>query len=261
VSALAVRQTAALAQRSLSVTLRQPDAWFPGIFFPLMLLAIFSASFNGAPGRIEGFPPVRSFLDFALAGAVLQGALIGATGAAAGFASDIEAGFLDRLVASPASRAAVLCGRLAGGAGVALAQTAIFVAIAVAFGARAEGGAAGLLLLALTAALVAVAVGGLGIVLALRSGSAEAVQGTFPLYFALIFFSSAFFPREAMSGWFRTVADLNPISHLVEGMRAGMIGGVEGGSGAVGLAIAAGLAVLAVAGSALALRRRLRTGG
>jgi ABC-2 type transport system permease protein len=260
VSALALRQTAALAHRSVSVTLRQPDAWFPGIFFPLVLLAIFSASFGQAPGRIAGFPQVHGFLDFALAGAVLQGAISPATGAAAAFATDIEGGFLDRLVASPASRAALLGGRLAGAAAIAVAQTAVFVAVALGFGVRAEGGVEGLLALGATASLVAVAVGGLGVVLALRTGSAEAVQATFPLYFALIFFSSAFFPRETMDGWFRVVADVNPISHLVEGMRAGIIGGAEGGSAALALAIAAGLAALGLAGSGLALRGRLRRG-
>jgi ABC-2 type transport system permease protein len=261
VSALALRQTAALGRRSVSVTLRQPDAWFPGIFFPLVLMAIFSASFGQAPGRIPGFPHVHGFLDFALAGAVLQGAISPATGAAAAFATDIEGGFLDRLVASPASRVAVLGGRLAAAAAIAVAQTVLFIAVALVFGASAEGGLEGLLALAATAALVAVAVGGLGVMLALRTGSAEAVQGTFPLYFAVIFFSSAFFPRATMAGWFRVVADVNPISHLVEGMRAGIIGGAEGGSAGVALGIAAGLAALGAAGSALSLRRRLRTGG
>ena len=47
-----------------------------------------------------------------------------------------------------------------------------------------------------------------------------------------------------MHGWFRAVADANPISHLVEGMRAGIIGGAEGGSAGTALAIAAGLAAL-----------------
>ena len=44
-------------------------------------------------------------------------------------------------------------------------------------------------------------------------------QGAFPLIFILLFFSSAFFPRETMSGTYRKIADINPISHLVEGLR------------------------------------------
>jgi ABC-2 type transport system permease protein len=255
---LAAVQTAALARRAVVGTLRTPQALFPSLFFPLVLMAIFTASFAAAPGRIPGFPPVRGFLDFALSGAVLQGILIGGTVAGAAFALDIEGGFFDRLVASPASRSAILAGRLAGGVALALAQTILFLGVGIAFGARVQGGAAGVALLLVLAGLLAVAVSGLGIVLALRSGSSEAVQGTFPLFFALLFFSSAFFPRETMTGWFRTVADLNPISHLVEAMRAQVISSGETRTTLIGLGIAVALAAIAVAACFQAFRGRLR---
>jgi len=224
-----------------------------------VLMAIFTGSFGNAPGTIPGVPPVRSFLDFALAGAVLQGILIGGTSAGSAFALDIEGGFFDRLVASPVARTAILVGRLAGGVAVALAQTVLFVAVGVAFGARVEGGIAGFAILLLLAGFLSVAVSGLGIVLALRTGSAEAVQGTFPLFFALLFFSSAFFPRETMTGWFKVVADVNPISYLVEAMRDQIVVGVEPRPTLIGLAVVIGLAAAAVSGSYLAFRSRLRS--
>jgi ABC-2 type transport system permease protein len=255
---LAAAQTLALARRAVVGTLRTPQALVPGLFFPLVLLAIFTGSFGTAPGTIPGFPPVRGFLDFALAGAVLQGILIGGTTAGAAFALDIEGGFFDRLVASPVSRTAILVGRLAGGVAVAMVQTVLFVAIGVAFGARIEGGLAGVAVLLLLAVLLAVAISGLGIVLALRSGSAEAVQGTFPLFFALLFFSSAFFPRETMSGWFKAVADANPISYLVEAMREQVVSGVDARVTLTGLAVVIALATTSVAACHAAFRRRLR---
>lgn len=254
----AVVQSAALARRAVVGTLRTPQALVPSLFFPLVLLAIFTGSFGTAPGTIPGFPPVRGFLDFALAGAVLQGVLIGGTTAGAAFALDIEGGFFDRLVASPVSRTAILAGRLAGGVAVAMLQTVLFVGIGLAFGARVQGGVAGVAVLLVLACLLAVAVSGLGIVLALRTGSAEAVQGTFPLFFALLFFSSAFFPRETMDGWFKAVADANPISHLVEAMREQIIAGVDARTTLVGLAVVTALAAAAVAGDVTAYRRRLR---
>lgn len=253
----ALIQTLALARRAVVGTFRTPQALFPGLFFPLVLLAIFTGSFGSAPGRIPGFPPVRGFLDFALAGAVLQGILIGGTTAGAAFALDIEGGFFDRLVASPVSRTAILVGRLAGGVAVAMLQTVLFVSLGVAFGARIEGGLAGIAVLLLLAALLAVAVSGLGIVLALRSGSAEAVQGTFPLFFALLFFSSAFFPRETMTGWFKAVADANPISYLVEAMREQVIAGVDARVTLIGLGVVVALAVASVTACHAAYRRRL----
>jgi ABC-2 type transport system permease protein len=256
---LAAIQTAALARRSVLGTLRTPQAVFPSLFFPLVLMAIFTGSFGNAPGTIPGFPPVRGFLDFALAGAVVQGVLIGGTTAGAAFGLDIEGGFFDRLVASPVSRVAILAGRLAGGVALAMVQAVLFLSIGIAFGARVEGGLAGVVILMTLAGLLAVAISGLGIFLALRTGSAEAVQGTFPLFFALLFFSSAFFPRETMTGWFKAVADVNPISHLVEAMRDEVVVGVDLRSTLVGLAVALGLAGASLAGTALAFRRRLRS--
>lgn len=254
---LALRQTGALAWRSVLGTVRTPQALVPSLFFPLVLMAIFTGSFGNAPGTIPGFPPVRGFVDFALAGAVIQGILIGGTSAGAAFAQDIEGGFFERLVASPVARIAILTGRLGGGVAVAMVQTVAFLAIGVAFGVRVEGGAAGVAILLVLACLMAIAVSGLGVTLALRTGSAEAVQGTFPLFFALLFFSSAFFPRETMTGWFRTVADVNPISYLVEAMRDQVISGVEARATLIGLGVVLGLAAAAVSGSYLAFRRRL----
>ena len=232
----------------------------PSLFFPLTLMAIFTGSFGRTFSSIPGFPDVPSFLDFAIAGAIVQGVLIGGTTAGAAFATDIEGGFFDRLVASPVSRGAILLGRLAGSMALGVGQAALFMAIAIAFGARIEGGVAGFVLVLVFAAVLAVAVGGLGVYLALRSGSAEAVQGTFPLFFALMFFSSAFFPRETMSGVFKVIADLNPISYLVEGMREQIVGGDGVATTLIGLAIALGLAAVALLASALAFRRRLGAG-
>jgi ABC-2 type transport system permease protein len=79
----------------------------------------------------------------------------------------------------------------------------------------------------------------------------------FPLFFALMFFSSTFFPRETMTGWFKVVADLNPISHLVEGMRAQVIVGVDWHQAGISLAIIIGLAILTVGGCVINFRRRL----
>ena len=253
-----IRQTAALAWRSIVTTIRLPQAWFPALFFPLVLMAIFTASFGGAPGTIPGFPPVRSFLDFAVSGAIIQGVLIGGTSAGAAFATDIEGGFFDRLVASPTSRTSILTGRLGASIALGVGQALLFISVAAIFGARVDGGVLGIFIVVVIATLFAAAVGGLGIFLALRTGSGEAVQGMFPLFFALLFFSSAFFPLDTMVGWYHDVAALNPITYLVESMRLEIIGGATIWTALAGIGIALGLAVITVGASALALRRRLR---
>ncbi len=254
----AARQTVALAWRSILTTVRLPQAWFPALFFPLVLMAIFTASFGGAPGAVPGFPPVRGFLDFAVCGAIVQGVLIAGTSAGAAFATDIEGGFFDRLVASPTSRVAILTGRLGASKALGLFQAVLFIGIAWLAGARVDGGVTGFIVVIVIAMLFAAAVGGLGVYLALRTGSGEAVQGMFPLFFALLFFSSAFFPIETMTGWYAAVARANPITYLVEAMRLEIIGGATIWTSLTGIGIAVGLGAITIGASALALRRRLR---
>ena len=121
----------------------------------------------------------------------------------------------------------LLLGRLAGGAIFGAVQAAVFVAVLWPFGAEVRAGVPGFVVLVLAGMLVAYAVGALMSSVALRTGSAEAVQGSFPLLFILLFLSSAFFPRETMSGAYRTIADVNPVSHMVEGQRALAVSGAK----------------------------------
>jgi len=253
----AVQQTLTLARRSIRGTFRFPQAWFPSLFFPLVLMAIFTASFTRSVAFIPGFPKVDGFLSFAVTGAIVQGVLISAVGAGGFFAADIEGGFFDRLVSSPAARSAILVSRLVASMVLAIGQATFFLILAVIFGATIKGGLLGAVIVIALAGLLAIPISGLGVLLALRTGSAEAVQGMFPLFFALMFFSSTFFPRETMTGWFQQVATWNPISRLVEGMRAQIIFGVDWHAAGVSLAIIVGLAVLTVGGCVIGLRRRL----
>jgi ABC-2 type transport system permease protein len=92
---------------------------------------------------------------------------------------------------------------------------------------------------------------------AIRTGSAEAVQGAFPLLFVLLFFSSAFFPRETMTGAYKRIADINPISHLVEGMRTLVLDGFDLQALAKTLFIPSAICVVAVAMALTQLRRRI----
>jgi ABC-2 type transport system permease protein len=94
--------------------------------------------------------------------------------------------------------------------------------------------------------------------MAIRTGSGETVQGTFPLFFVFLFFSSISMPRNLIEhDWFRTVATINPVSYLIEGIRSLFIIGWDGEA----LALAFGIAIALIAGSitvaTLALRQRM----
>ena len=218
-----VMHSLALTKRSVRGRMRQPAVLAPSFIFPLFFAALGSASFNQlANDPYFSANIATSFLNYAVAGAILQGVLFASTSAAGDLATDIEQGFFERLLASPITRTSIVFGRLAGSMVVGVVQVIVFLLIFTAFGARIESGPLGVLGLIVGASLLGLAMSGLMAGLAIKSGSPEVVQGAFPLVFVLMFLSSAFFPRHYMSGWYRTVADWNPMSHIVEGMQGFM---------------------------------------
>jgi ABC-2 type transport system permease protein len=251
-----LRQTRAMSRRSIIAIVRQPALVAPAIIFPLFFAALGSSSFSRATA-LPGFPQVDSFLDFALAGSIMQGVLFGSTTGGTALATDIENGFFDRLLASPTSRTSILIGRLAGASVFGAAQTLFFALVLMPFGVEVKSGPIGLIILVVAGALIGLGIGGLMTAMALRTGSAEAVQGTFPLLFILLFLSSAFFPRETMSGAYRIIADLNPISYMVEGMRNLIIDGLTTSAVLEAIVIPSLISVATIALSLRMLSRRI----
>lgn len=245
-----------LSKRSLVNTLRQPIAIIPSLTFPLIFLALNSAALAESI-RLPAFPPVDSFLQFMIATTIIQGALFGSIAAGADMATDIEGGFFDRIIATPASRTSILVGRVAGAFTLGFFQAFLFFGIATLFGLTVEGGALGMLGVALISAVAGAGFGALSVAIGIKSGSTEVVQGSFPLLFTLMFLSSAFFPRSLMNGWFKTAASINPLSHMIEGARSLVIRGWDTAQFLTGLSIAAAILILGITISLLALRGRL----
>lgn len=259
---ITVRQTLALARRSVLSTLRQPPLYLPSLFFPLLIAAVNSAALTratdlpGWPAGPDGEPV--SFLTFVLAASIVQAVMLGAISGGADVALDIENGFFERLIASPVSRLSILLGRLAGAAVVGAGQAVIFMVLFRLFGVEIEGGLAGAAVIVLTALLLAIAVGALAAAIGLRTGLQEAVNNSFPLIFILLFISSAFFPTGLMKGWYQWVAEHNPLTFIINGMRYQVITGFDLGEALQAILVAAALAVVAILLAAGQLRRRLR---
>jgi ABC-2 type transport system permease protein len=260
VTATNLRVIAALGARSVKQTFRRPQLFAPIIIFPSLLLAIQTAG-AGQAVDLPGFPPVDSFLDFMLAGAMIQSVMLAGNSGGIALAVDIEMGFTDRLLAAPISRFAMVLGRLAGTAVLSAFAAIWFLAVGLIFGAHIEEGIPGALLMILFVVVAGVAFGGIGAAVALRTGRASVVQGLFPLVFVILFLSSAFFPDNLMVEPAATVAEYNPLSFIVEGIRDPVISTLSWDAAwkAMGsLALIGGLSIWL---SAMALRRRLRVGG
>jgi ABC-2 type transport system permease protein len=249
-------QVTSLARRSTLRTLRQPAVMVSAILFPLMFFAINAYGLDAATS-IPGFP-ADSYLDFAFAFPLVQAALFGAITAGADLARDIESGFFDRLSLTPMRPAALLLGMLAGVVALGLIQGVIFLVVGVLFGVDVKAGFPGMLVLVLLTVLVALGFGGIGAMLALRTGSVEAVESAFPLFFVSIFMSSINLPRDLIEqDWFRYIATVNPISYLVEGIRSLVITGWDAQALLLGFGCAVGIIALSVTGASAFLRTRV----
>lgn len=249
-------QVGFIARRSVRRTFRQPAIVVPTIVFPLFLLALNAGGLD-ASTEIPGFP-ADSYLDFALAVTFMQGALFAATTAGTELANDIETGFLNRLQLTPLRGVAILAGQLAGALAIAFVAGLAYLAVGLVVGAEIKAGVGGVLVLLALALLTALGFAGLGALMAARTGSAEAVQGLFPLLFVTFFLSSLNLPRELIEiDWFRTVATWNPVSYLIEGMRSLVITGWDGTALWRGFLTAGAISVVALAAASQALRTRL----
>jgi ABC-2 type transport system permease protein len=252
----AVLQAATLGRRAVVRTVRQPaNVVFP-LIFPMLLLAVNAGGLK-AETSLPGFP-TDSFLAFALAVPFVQGALLATVNANVEFARDIQTGFLNRLALTPVRGLTLLVGQLGGLLTIALVQAAFYLVVGLAFGVRLETGIGGGALLLVLEAVIALAFASFGCWAALRTGSTEAVQGLFPVFFVFLFLSSMNIPRNLIeTTWFRWVATVNPVSYLIEAVRSLVIFDWRWETIGLGFAVALGMCLVGFALATHALIGRL----
>jgi ABC-2 type transport system permease protein len=259
-----LRVIGALGLRSIKQTFRRPQLMAPIVVFPTLLLAIQTGGAGSAIHlHVDGvsFPHVDSFLQFMLAGSMMQSLMLAGNSGGIALAVDIEMGFTDRLFAAPISRYSIVLGRLLGTAALGALSAVWFMVIGLIFGVSIDEGIAGVVVTIALVTLTAVAIGGIGAAIALRTGSSSVVQGMFPLVFVVLFLSSAFFPQNLMLEPAKTIANYNPLSFIVEGLRDAIVFGFTGSDMIDAVIAVVGIGTLGLLMSAAAMRRRVRTGG
>ena len=215
--------TGALMRRALNEVVRVPGAAVPGVIAPTIFMLGIAAVF-GQASSLRSYGGV-DFLTFVCAVGLLQGA--GFTGAATGvnLARDIEQGWFDRLLLSPTPRPVLLAGIVGSASLRALLPATFLLTVALALGVRWPG----LPALALAAVLVmglAAAAACYATVLALRFRTQQAAPLMQVGSFVAVLFTTAYAPRELLSDWLRVIADVNPVTHVLEGVRQGFVGDV-----------------------------------
>lgn len=211
----AVRET----RRIIMVVIAVP------LIVPIFMLVVFSRVF--APMlQVQGFASADSYVQYIAPGAILMAVMLSATGAVS-VAIERQTGFYDRMRISPAGpRCSNMARRAADGTKLFLFA---FVLVIVSWlaGADVRNWALVLVFGTLLPAFWGFAYGGIAFAVCLRTGKAELAEAILPLFFPLLFVSSAFVPTSLLPGWMETLATYNPLTYLCDTIRNAYLGRVE----------------------------------
>jgi ABC-2 type transport system permease protein len=210
-----------LAWRSLILVRRMPSVFLPSLIMPLFILIATAGAFRGISllPAFEG----ASYLAFTIPLATIMGAGFAGINAGMTLARDIEGGFVDRLIASPAPRITLIAGPLAA-AGVRSLFTTTVVLTAGLIGGVGLPGVGGTLTVYLLAIAFSAATACWAMGVALRARTIQAAPLMQVVVFLSVFTSVAYAPREVLTGWLGRVADYNPVTYLIEASRAAELG-------------------------------------
>ncbi len=209
----------AVARRTIRKFVRTPQLMVVGTIQGAMFLLIFRYVFGGAIDA-GGVP----YVDFLVPGFVTTSVLFIGMSTTAGVAEDLEAGFVDRLRSLPIPRISVVAGRVLADTALLTWNLAVTVAVSFAVGFRLHGTVADALVAFALCVLFGFAFTWLFVVLGLIAGNAQAAQGMALLVFPLTFVSSAYVPVHSMPGWLQAVAQHQPITAMVDSVRALCLG-------------------------------------
>ncbi len=242
-----------LMHRALRESIRQPAFELPNIFIPFFFFAVTVGAIGSVAGQSFG---ITNYTGFQMPVAILQA--VAGTASNTGLAAvlDIERGYFDKLLLTPAPRLSLVLGRIAADCVRATLLTALVVLVGLIFGSGMEAGPAGAFLVVALGGSFGAAYSGIGLAIALRTGSSQAAQAGFLLFFPLLFLSPAFAPKEIFSGWLEFLATINPVTYVLEGMRYLVLEGWSLESIAKAVGAIAGFAVVTISMTLASLRWR-----
>lgn len=246
-----VRSVLYLGRREVRISIRTPAYLLPNLIMPVVFFFILVGSLS----------LLAQEADFDYRSFVLPVSVIFAvTGGSAGLnmVADIESGYFDKLLLTPTSRFALLVGAMGADFLRIVLQGSIIVVVGVLAGATIETGLPGALALVGIASVWGLAYSAIGFAVALKTGNPQVVGSMWVFQFPFLFLAPTFAPMILLEGWLRTAATFNPMTYLLDGLRAFTMRGWEGDTIliALGVALAFGVVTLTLAFRALLSRIR-----
>jgi ABC-2 type transport system permease protein len=249
-----LRDLLTIAGRAVRAIPREKEILIPSLIVPLFFYAVNVGTLQEVAARTG----MGNFKAFQLPTAIIF-AVTGISRASA-LVTDIQSGYFDRLLVSPVRRLPLLLGLLAADFALVVGLTIPVLVLGFALGVRFESGPLGVLAFMLLAGLWGLAYNGFSYAIALRTGSAAAVNSSFILFFPFAFLTTSSLPQEALTGWLATIADYNPLTYVLAALRSLIGGGWVATDLLAGLAAIGAVGLLAQALALAALRSRVSRG-
>ena len=212
-----------MIKRSSMHIIRNRDQLLGTFFQPIMFLVLFASVFGGAIS--QALPEGVSYLNFLMAGIIVQTLAFGSTTTAIPVCNDMQKGIVDRFRSLPMSNLAVLMGHTVSDLFRNGISTAVMLLAGLALGFRSSASFTDWLLIIGIILLFTLAFSWLSAIVGVYAKSVEGVQWlTFIIVFPLTFASTAFVPGDSMVAGLRVFAENQPITHVIEAVRALMLG-------------------------------------
>lgn len=240
-----------LIKRSMMHIIKNMDQLLSVAFTPIMFLLLFRYVFGGAIDTGG-----TSYVNFLVAGILVQTAAFGATYTALGVTTDMKRGIIDRFRSLPMFNAAVLVGHTVADLVRNTISAIIMILVGLLVGFRPEASALEWLLVFAILMLFTFAFSWLSAILGLLAKTTEGVQWlTFVLVFPLTFASSAFVPPSSMPGWLQGFVNNQPVTHVIDAIRALLVGDPIGNAGWLAVIWCIGIIVVCIPIASIIFRR------
>jgi ABC-2 type transport system permease protein len=248
-----MRETYYIFRRNLRVWLAQPVNLAAPVLTSALMFVLFAAPLQGIT-NLPGFPS-DDYEAFLTGMIIVMAVVFSGADAAMALLTDILSGYFDKLLLAPVNRLSILMGTLLVAGTRALFQVLTIVAMAFALGVSFRGGLAGVVAVIVAATVLGIAFACVGLIIALWSKNVQVTQTAWILFMPVAFLTSAFMPREFLTGWFKLAVTLNPVDYVLVAVRTLIIDGWVWGPVLTGLWVLLAMTAVFVAVATLVYRR------
>lgn len=245
-----------LSIRNIKQIWRPLLALIPSLFIPIFFFAVNSSALSSF-SKVPGFPNV-SYKDFIAPVAIFTAIFFSAGNAGIELVQDITNGYFKKLTIMPINKLAIIFGKLTEVAVQAILQGAIVLVLLLADGVNFNAGFLGILAIFGILILFAMAWSCLSMIAALRTQNARLVQSMFVLVFPLLYITTSQAPKDLLPKTFATIATYNPVTYIIEGVRALVLNGWGDAAIWRGFLVAAVMFVVLVSFTLVSFRKALK---